>query len=120
MLAILFGVLALGGLAGAIGLIGTVLFGVLMVGYYVFVSYIAPIVVSYFGGRWILERVQPQWAQNRFVAFIVGVILLWLVSLIPVLNVLVGWVIAGFALGALFFWVAPWFERRGATATQTA
>jgi cytoskeletal protein CcmA (bactofilin family) len=119
-LAILFGVLTLGGLAGAIVLIGTVLFGALMVGYYVFVSYIAPIVVSYFGGRWILERVQPQWAQNRFVVFVVGLILLWLVSLIPILNVLVGWVVAVFALGALVLWAAPWFERRGATVMQTA
>ncbi|MBI4672107.1 MAG: polymer-forming cytoskeletal protein [Chloroflexi bacterium] len=119
ILAIVFGILTLSALSWASLFIGSVLFGVLAVGYYVFVSYIAPIVVSYFGGRWLLERVQPQWAQNRYIAFSVGLILLSLVSLIPVISWIVGLLVALFALGALYLWAAPMLQRKGATAVQT-
>lgn len=120
VLAIVFGVLTLGSLTVMTLVVGAVFFSVLTVGYYAFVSYVAPIVVSYFGGRWLLERIQPQWAQNRLIAFSVGLILLSLVSLIPVLNWIVGWLVAFFALGALFLWAAPLFQRKGTAAMQTA
>lgn len=120
MLAIIFGILTLGSLAGASVLVGTVLFGILTVGYYVFVSYLAPLVVSYLGGHLLLGRVQATWAQNRFLQFIVGLILLSLISLIPILNWFVGVFVAIFALGALFFWAAPMFERKQTPAPAPA
>jgi len=116
ILAIVFGILTLGALAGASVMIGIVLFGVLTVGYYLFVSYVAPIVVSYLGGRWLLQHIQPQWAQNRFIAYIVGLILLSLILLIPIVDFIVGVLVALFALGALFLWAAPMFQRKGAAA----
>lgn len=120
MVVIILAILTLGSFAGAVVLVGTVLFGMLTVGYYVFVSYVAPIVVSYFGGRLLFSKVQAPWAQNRYLAFFVGLILLTLISLIPVLNVIVGWLVALFALGALLLWLAPRLERKPDAAMQTA
>jgi cytoskeletal protein CcmA (bactofilin family) len=117
MLAVMFGLLTLGSLAGAVVLVGTVLFGVLTVGYWLFITYVAPIVVSYLIGRLLLGRMQAAWAQNRFVQFTVGLILLSLVLLIPVVDFFVGILVAIFALGALLFWITPLFERKNAAAT---
>lgn len=119
MLIVMFGILTLGSLAGAIALVGAVLFVVLTAGYWLFMTYVAPIVVSYLIGKLLLGRMQATWAQNRFVQFIVGLILLSLVLLIPVVGFLIGILVALFALGALLFWVMPMFERKNAAATPT-
>lgn len=120
ILAIVFGILTLGALVTASILIAAAMGGVLTVGYYLFVTFIAPIVVSYFGGRWLLQRVQPQWAQNRYIAYLVGLILLSLLLLIPIVDAIVGLLVALFALGALFLWAAPMLQRKGTTAAQPA
>jgi len=119
MLIVMFGILTLGSLAGAIALVGAVLFVVLTTGYWLFMTYVAPIVVSYLIGKLLLGRMQATWAQNRFVQFIVGLILLSLVLLIPVVGFLIGILVALFALGALLFWVMPMFERKNTAATPT-
>ena len=106
MLALLFGLLTFGDLAGLSVVTGVVAIGVLSFAYMVFTSYIAPIVVSLLIGRLIFDRMQGSWTQNRFLAFIVGLILLSLVALIPILNVIVGILVALFALGALMLWFA--------------
>lgn len=119
MLVVMFLILTLGSLAGAVALVGTVLFGVLTVGYWLFVTYVAPIVASYFVGRLLLGRMQSAWAQNRFMQFAVGLILLSLLLLIPVVDFLVGILVALFALGALALWAAPRFARKNAAVTPT-
>lgn len=119
MLAVMFGILTLGSLAGGVILVGAVLFGMLTVGYWLFITYVAPIVVSYLIGKLLLGRMQATWAQNRFVQFIVGLILLSLALLIPVVDFFVGILVAIFALGALLFWIAPMFERKDVVVTPT-
>lgn len=118
LLAIVFGLLTLGELTRLTILVGIVTFGVVITAYYIFVAYLAPIIVSYLGGRWIVTRVQPQWAQRRVVAFILGLALLTLLALIPWVNIVVGILVGLAALGALWLWAAPWFSRRPATAMQ--
>lgn len=120
MLVLFFAVLTLGSLAGAVALVGTVLFGVLTVGYWLFITYVAPIAVSYFSGRWLLGRMQAPWAQNRFLQFTVGLILLSVVLLIPVVDFLVGILVALFALGALALWAAARFSGKNAAVTPPA
>lgn len=104
LLALFFGLLTLGDLAGLTISTGIVIFGVLTFAYSVFVSYAAPIVVSFLIGHAILVRMQTNAMPNRFIAFIIGLVLLSLVSLIPFLNVLIGIGVAVVALGALALW----------------
>lgn len=104
LLALFFGLLTLGDLAGLTISTGIVVFGVLTFAYSVFVSYVAPIVVSFLIGHAILTRMQANATPNRFVAFLIGLVLLSLVSLIPFLNVLIGILVAVVALGALALW----------------
>jgi len=113
LFAIVFAILTLGDLAGLSISSGIVLFGVLVFGFSVFTSYVAPIVVSFLIGRGLLGSVQAGWAQNRFIAFIVGLILLSLISLVPFLNILIGILVALIALGAL----ALWFGSRSTSAS---
>jgi hypothetical protein len=113
--AIVFGLLTLGDLAGLTLTTGIVTLGVLAFAYGVFTSYVAPIVVSFLLGRAIMGRMQ---VQNRFVAFVVGLILVSLVLLIPILGVIVGILIALVALGALALWLAPRLSRAPASAVQ--
>lgn len=119
-LAIVFGLLTLGDLVGLSITAGIVAMGVLSFAYMVFASYIAPIVVSYLIGRLIFERLQGTWAQNRYLMFIVGLILLSLVALIPVLNFWAGLFVVLFALGALVLWLAPKLARQTPPALQAA
>jgi len=118
-LAVFFGILTLGALVGVVMAVGIVLFGVLTVGYWLFVSYAAPIVVSFLVGKALLERMQATWAQNRFLQFSVGLILLSLALLIPLVNLLLGILVALFALGALWLWLAPRVQGRDALVTPT-
>lgn len=120
MLVAMFLILTLNSLAGATVLVGTVLFGVLTVGYWLFVTYVAPIVVSFLIGKLLLGRMQAAWAQNRFVQFIIGLILLSLVLLIPLVDFFVGILVAIFALGALLLWLASRLVRGNAAVTPTA
>lgn len=104
LFALLFGVLTLGDLAGLVISTGILVFGALTFAYSVFTSYLAPVVVSFLIGRAIFDRVQASWAQNRFVAFVTGLILLSLISVVPILNALIGILVAVLALGALALW----------------
>jgi hypothetical protein len=119
LLAIVFGLLTLGDLAGLAISAGIVMVGVLLFLFFIFTAYAAPVVVSYLGGRMILERVQAEWAKNRFVALVVGLILLTLLALIPIVNVIVGIVVSLLALGALVLWVAPRLARPAATQQKS-
>jgi hypothetical protein len=120
MLALLFGLLTLGDLAGLTVSTGIIALGVLAFAFSVFTSYVAPIVVSFLIGRGIFDRVQAGWAQNRFIAFTVGLILLSLVSLVPILNIIIGILVAVFALGALVLWFSARRGQPGAVAVQPA
>ncbi len=111
LLAIVFGLLTLGELAGLILMTGLVSLGVLTFLYGVFTSYIAPIVVSFLLGRAILDRAQGNREPNRFVAFLLGLVLISLLALIPVVNFIVGVAIALVALGALALWFSPMMNR---------
>lgn len=111
LFAILFGVLTLGDLSALSIGTGIVALSVLAFAYFVFTAYVAPVVVSYLIGRAIFDRVQASWAQNRYLAYVVGLILLSLVALIPIVNWIAGVLVALFALGALLLWLAPRFSR---------
>lgn len=106
LFAVLFGLLTFGDLAGLSVGAGIVGMSVLSFVYYVFTAYLAPIIVSCAIGHLALRRVQAAWAKNRFVQFLLGLIVLTLIALIPVVNAIVGILVTLFALGALLLWVS--------------
>lgn len=69
-----------------------------------FTSFVAQAMASYLGGRWLLERIQPQWAAHRVIPLLVGVVIFVAITAIPIVGGIIGFVTAIFGLGALWIW----------------
>jgi cytoskeletal protein CcmA (bactofilin family) len=110
-LAILFGYLTLGGLAALSVGLGMLVNTMLVIGGIAFMSYVAQVLIAYVAGRWILQRVQPAWAERPVVPLVAGLILYIILRAIPVLGTLVGWLVVLLALGALWEWGRATFRR---------
>ena len=94
----LFGLMALAivfGLLGEATLITTAI---------AFTSFVAQAMASYLGGRWLLERIQPQWAAHRVIPMLVGLVIFVAITAIPIVGGIIGFVTAIFGLGALWIW----------------
>ena len=100
--AIIFGVLSLGGLSGVIVVLGVLLLFAMTVGFVLTVTYITKIIVATLGGKLLLARVKPEWANHKFYPLAIGVILLALILAIPVVGWLLKLIVVLFALGALW------------------
>ena len=100
--AIIFGVLSLGGLSGVIVALGILLLFAMTVGFVITVSYITKIIVATLGGKLLLARVKPEWANHKFYPLAIGVILLALILSIPIVGWLLKLIVVLFALGALW------------------
>jgi cytoskeletal protein CcmA (bactofilin family) len=120
VLAVLLGLVTLGGLAGfvvAAGVIAALLLA-LLTG--IAALLLAPIVVSFLVGRLILRRPWPDDLGGRVVALLVGVAIYAVLQALPV----VGWVVALpvtlIGIGAIVVWL--WSSRgrrlRGVTADE--
>lgn len=107
VLAVIFGQLTLGGLTGLALSVGGLTWATLFVGFIIFLSYIAQIVVSFAGGHWLLGRLTPEspWATGRVVPLVLGLGLFVILRALPYVGWLVGPVVAFLALGALWLWV---------------
>jgi cytoskeletal protein CcmA (bactofilin family) len=104
LLAVLFGVATLGPLASLTVVLGVLAEAVLAVGLIAFAGFVAQVVVSFLTGHWIVERLQPAWAAQPWVALLVGAIIFAAIAAIPILGGLVMLLAAILALGAL--WIA--------------
>jgi hypothetical protein len=79
----------------------TLVFGVLIFGYLLALFYLGAIIVGQFGGRWLLQRFRPDLADNVILATLLGVVILWLVTLIPVVAI-IGYLSVLFGAGAMW------------------
>jgi hypothetical protein len=79
----------------------TLVFGTLVFGYLLVLFYLGAIVVGQFGGRWLLQRFRPDLADNIILATLLGVVILWLVTLIPFVAI-IGYLSVLFGAGALW------------------
>ena len=114
LLAIVFGLVTLGGLVPAIVSIGLLIEAVLVVAFLISVFYLAPVVVSFLGGRMLLGRFQPEGAAGRVLPLVVGVLLYVVLWAIPILGAIVAVVVILLGLGALTIWA--WQTVRGGAA----
>ncbi len=114
--AIIFGFLSLGGLSGTIVVVGLLLLSVLTVGFILTVAYLTKIIVATLGGKLLLARVKPEWANHKFYPLALGVIILSLFISIPVAGWLIKWVVILFALGALWLLGREQFGKKAVPA----
>jgi cytoskeletal protein CcmA (bactofilin family) len=115
LLAIVFGLITLGGLIPAIISIGVLTDAVLAVAFLISIYYLAPVVVSFLGGRMLLGRFQPDRASGRVLPSVIGIVLYVILRAIPILGAVVALVVVLLGLGALSIWA--WRTLRGGAST---
>ena len=101
-LAILLGVITLGGLGGSVFGLGFSGLGVAFTTFTLLVSYGSKILVSYLAGKLILQKLAPQAAENKYLPLVVGVVLYVLVRAIPLLGWIVAVIVTLVGVGAIW------------------
>lgn len=102
LIAIGFSTITLGNLAGLTIAIGLFVFAGLGIIFGLIVAYLTKIAVGYIGGRMILERWIPTWADNRFVALGLGLLLLVFLTSVPYIGGWINFAVILLGLGALW------------------
>jgi cytoskeletal protein CcmA (bactofilin family) len=118
-LAVMFGYLTLGGLAAMIVGMGMLVDVTLVLGGIAYLSFVAQVVIAYMAGRWLLQKVQPAWAERPVIPLAVGLIVYVMLRAVPGLGTLVGWLVVLLALGALWDWGQTTLQRRHSTPTSS-
>jgi cytoskeletal protein CcmA (bactofilin family) len=113
-LAMLFGLMTLGGAVALVLVLGAVTIGLLSATLWVSVVYLAPAMVSLAGGRWLLTRVGRQ-ERSRFLGLLVGLLLLALLALIPFVGSTLRWLVALIGVGAGALWSVRHLARSQAS-----
>jgi hypothetical protein len=118
LLAVIFGVLTLGGLVLLFIGLGVLAEAVLVIVFLISTNYLAQIIVSFLAGVLVLEAVRPGRDTGRVLPLVIGLILYVVLRVIPVLGVVVGLVVMLLGLGALSHWVwSKLRHRRGQPST---
>lgn len=102
--AILFGFVTLGGLVATIIGTGVLAEIVLAVAFAVSIGLLAPVVVSFLGGRMLLGSNLPEGLGGRIIALAVGLVIYVVLRAIPVVGAVVALAVILFGLGALSVW----------------
>jgi cytoskeletal protein CcmA (bactofilin family) len=76
-------------------------FGTLLFGYLFVLFYIGAVVVGQTFGRAILQRARPEESYSDMIATLVGLLAVWVITVIPILGPIVGFVVALFGVGSL-------------------
>jgi cytoskeletal protein CcmA (bactofilin family) len=108
---ILFGVLTLGQLTGAVVWLGILMLFGLIVGFVLVTTFVAKVVFGVALGKWIFLRANSPLAEHRYWPMIVGVLITVVVIALlsfPLIPGILGWlmnlVIVLLGLGALWMW----------------
>lgn len=88
----------------------------LILGVIVFTGYIAQAIASFWGGRFLLQRLQPQWLEHRVVPFLIGLVIFVALTAIPVVGGIIGFVVALLGLGAVWIWAGETLHPAPAVA----
>lgn len=115
LVAILLGLLTLGGLVATTIGAGVLVEFVLALAFAVSVGLLAPIMVSYLGGRMLLRDNLPGGTVGRLLALVVGLVIYVVLRAIPVVGQIVALVVVLFGVGALavLAWRAVRPDRAG-------
>jgi len=107
-LGIFFGVLTLGGLGWTIIGVGFSSLGLTLTTFVLLVSYGSKLVISFWGGKWLLERFVPQAAETKIWPLVLGVLIYVLLRAIPVLGWIIGVIVTLIGMGAMWLVFKEW------------
>ncbi len=102
LLAIALGLMSLGNLTGVLLLGSAPILLTLATFFGLTLTYLTQIVMAYFGGKWLLMRLNSEWAKQPYVALLIGLIIVVVLTTLPYFGVLVALAIVLFGLGALW------------------
>jgi cytoskeletal protein CcmA (bactofilin family) len=118
IVAVILGLITLGGLAGTTAWTGALTMALLAFCFSIAVTYVTKVVVSFLGGRLILARLKPDWAEGRIWPLVVGVVLFVIITAIPILGWLVNLVVVLLGLGALWLLGRDIYQQRQAVPVE--
>jgi hypothetical protein len=104
-LTIMFGIATLGYVIPMILSLGLLLTGTVFVSFMTFITFIAEAVVGYLSGKWIMEKIRPA-IQTAGIPLFVGLTLLVILTALPGIGGVMGFLVDLFALGAFWLWSA--------------
>ncbi len=119
-LGILLGIATLGGLSGTIFGIGFSGLGLTLTAFSFLVAYGSKLVVAYLVSRLVVQRLTPQYAGNKAVVLVVGVVLYVILRGIPLLGWLVGIGVTLVGVGAMWLAFREWRARVATPPTAAA
>ncbi len=100
ILAGIFGVATLSSLSALVIVLGLLGEAILVTAVIIYGSFVAQATVSYLGGRWLMERAQPNLADRRAASLLLGVAVFVVITAIPVVGGIIGLLAALLGLGA--------------------
>ncbi len=118
IVAVILGIITLGGLAGTTAWTGILIMALLVFFFSIAVTYVTKVVVSFLGGRLILARLKPDWAEGRIWPLVVGVVLFIVITAIPILGGLVSLAVVLLGLGALWLLGRDVYRQRRAVPVE--
>lgn len=101
---IAFGILTLNTLSTAIIWTGVLAMFLLILGFVLSVTFLSKIIVALMGGRLILSRVKPEWAEHRVWPLAVGVVIFAILAAIPIFGGFFNIIVILLGLGALWLY----------------
>jgi len=107
-LATFFGVLTLGGLGRTIMGVGFSSLGLAMAVFVLLVTYGSKLIIAFWGGKWILEKLFPQYAETKVWPLVLGVLIYVFLRAIPILGWIVAVVITLIGMGAMWLAFQDW------------
>ena len=116
-LGIFFGVLTLGGLGSTIFGVGFSSLGLVMAIFVLLISYGSKLVISFWGGKWLLGKIAPQAAESKAWALVIGVVIYVLLRAIPILGWIFGVVVTLIGMGAMWLVFQDWRTPQTVEAT---
>jgi|SaaInl7_200m_RNA_FD_contig_81_375246_length_1573_multi_6_in_0_out_0_2 hypothetical protein len=106
-LGIFFGVLTLGGLGRSIFGVGFSSLGLAMAIFVLLLTYGSKLVLAFWSGQWLLEKISPT-AESKAWALVLGVVIYVLLRAIPILGWLVGIFVTLIGMGAMWLVFQDW------------
>jgi hypothetical protein len=101
LIAVVFGLLSLGGLTGLTLLAGLPALGLAFVAILFVLAYLCQAIVAYLGGRWLLSHIRPEWNSKIYGPLLIGLLILGLLFAIPVAGGLLQFLVILAGLGAI-------------------
>ena len=118
LLAVLLSKLTLATLAVLSVIVGMFLIGATILVLIIINVLISRVVVAIWLGQWILRRIRPQLADNRFVPMLLGLAIIVLLLAIPYAGPVIGFLITLAGLGAITLWGLQRHDERLTASTK--